>query len=297
MKSDKRILTAFLLNLLFSILEFAGGVITGSVAIASDAIHDLGDAATIGVSYFLEKKSRRQPDETHTYGYARYSVIGGFITNLVLVLGSLLVIVRAVPKIINPVELNYDGMLILAVLGVCVNFAAALITRDGKSVNQKAVNLHMLEDVLGWIAVLIGAVVIRFTGLYIIDPLLSVAIAAYIIVNSLGNFRDVMDLFLERTPRDVNLDELREAVLRADGVLDVHHIHIWSIDGQSSCATMHIVTDGDPGFVKAAVRSALSEHGIQHATLELERGSESCGEEQCHAEHFFEHHHHHHHHH
>ena len=174
MKTEKNILIAFILNLSFSIFEFIGGIFTGSVAIISDSVHDIGDAASIGIAFFLERKSKKQPDEKYTYGYKRYSLLGGIITTLILLLGSIAVVYNAVSRIISPTEINYNGMIIFAIVGVCVNLCASLLTRDGDSINQKAVNLHMLEDVLGWVVVLIGAIVMRFTDFYIIDPLMSI---------------------------------------------------------------------------------------------------------------------------
>jgi cobalt-zinc-cadmium efflux system protein len=150
MKTEKNILLAFLLNLAFSLFEFLGGIFTGSVAILSDAVHDIGDAVSIGVSFFLERKAKRLPDATYTYGYARYSVLGGIITTLILLIGSLAVIYNAVNRLFHPTEIHYNGMILFAIVGVLVNFFAALLTREGNSLNQKAVNLHMLEDVLGW---------------------------------------------------------------------------------------------------------------------------------------------------
>ena len=164
MKTEKNIFIAFILNLIFSVIEIVGGVITGSIAIISDAIHDFGDATSIGASFFLEKKSKLQPDETYTYGYARFSVLGGVITSFILLIGSGLVIYNAVMRIINPIIINYDGMIILAVVGVVINSLATYFTHGGHSINQKAVNLHMLEDVLGWIVILVGAVIMRFTS-------------------------------------------------------------------------------------------------------------------------------------
>jgi cobalt-zinc-cadmium efflux system protein len=283
----------------FSIFEFFGGVITGSVAIVSDAVHDLGDATSIGISYFLEKKSKKQPDETYTYGYARFSVMGGVITTLILLCGSVMVIYNAILRIINPVEINYNGMIIFAIVGALVNFIAAYFTKDGDSLNQKAVNLHMLEDVLGWLVVLVGAVVMRFTDISIIDPILSICVAVFIFINAIKNLKEVLDLFLEKIPQDINIDEIKEHILHIDGVKNVHHIHIRSIDGHHNYATMHIVTDGDSHKIKHKVREELSEHGIVHATLELESENEHCHEEDCHI-HFEQssgHHHHHHHHH
>ena len=213
MKTEKNILIAFILNLSFSIFEFVGGIITGSVAILSDSIHDIGDAASIGVSFFLEKKSKKQPDNTYTYGYARYSVLGSVITTVILMVGSILVIVNAVRRIINPVPINYNGMIIFAVIGTVVNFIAAYFTKDGDSLNQKAVNLHMLEDVLGWIVVLIGAIIMRFTDISVIDPILSVCVALFILINTVKNLKEVINLFLEKTPENISVDEIKEHIM------------------------------------------------------------------------------------
>lgn len=297
-KTERNILIAFLLNLSFSIFEFIGGIFTGSVAIVSDAVHDIGDAASIGASYFLEKKSKKQPDEIYTYGYMRYSVIGSVITTLILLVGSALVIYNAVLRIITPTEINYDGMIIFAVVGVVINFAAAFFTREGDSLNQKAVNLHMLEDVLGWAVVLVGAVVMRFTDFALIDPVMSIGVALFIFINAITNLKEAIDLFLEKTPRNIDVNEIKEHIFEIDGVLDVHHIHIWSMDGQSNYATMHIVTNADHHEIKEKIREELKEHGIGHATLELERDGEHCGDTHCHIEeHAHTGHHHHHHHH
>ena len=189
MKTEKNILIAFILNLGFSIFEFFGGIFTGSVAIVSDAVHDIGDAASIGTSYILEKKSKKQPDAEYTYGYARYSVMGSVITTLILLVGSAAVIWGAVGRMINPVEINYNGMIIFAIIGVIVNLGAAFVTREGDSLNQKAVNLHMLEDVLGWIVVLVGAIVMKFSDFVIIDPILSIGAAVFILINAIKNLK------------------------------------------------------------------------------------------------------------
>ena len=196
MKNEKNILIAFILNLSFSVFEFVGGIFTNSVAIISDSIHDIGDAVSIGVSYFLEKKSKKQPDNIYTYGYLRYSVIGSVITTLILLVGSVLVVINAVNRILNPQEINYNGMIIFAVIGVAVNFLAAYFTRDGNSLNQKAVNLHMVEDVLGWMVVLIGAIVMRFTDFRIIDPIMSIGVALFILVAAMKNLKEAIDIII-----------------------------------------------------------------------------------------------------
>lgn len=298
MKTEKNILIAFLLNLIFSVLEFVGGAITGSVAILSDALHDIGDAASIGVSYFLERRSKKQPDETHTYGYARYSILGSVITTSILLFGSAAVIYNAVLRIFNPVEINYNGMIVFAVVGALMNLTAAYVTREGDSMNQKAVNLHMLEDVLGWVVVLVGAVVMRFTDISVLDPIMSIGVAAFILINAVKNFKEILDLFLEKTPAGISVEEIKSHLCAIEGVEDVHHIHIWSMDGISNYATMHVVTEADAKTVKASIREELREHGIVHATLELETKDEECAEEHCRVEHESHggHHHHHHHH-
>ncbi len=279
--TEKNIFVAFILNLTFSIFEFFGGLFTRSVAIVSDAIHDIGDATSIGISYFLEKKSKKQPDDQYTYGYARYSVIGSVITTLILLFGSVMVIYNSVNRIINPVEINYNGMILFAVFGVVVNLTAAFFTREGHSLNQKAVNLHMVEDVLGWIVVLVGAVVMRFTDFSVIDPVMSICVAIFILINAVKNLKEVLDLFLEKTPHNINISEIKEHLAHIDGVKDVHHIHIWSMDGHNNYATMHIVTNEETHLIKEKVREELAEHGITHATLELETEGERCHEENC----------------
>ena len=281
MKTERNILIAFILNLAFSIFEFIGGFFTGSVAIVSDAVHDIGDATSIGISYFLEKKSKKKPDEHYTYGYARYSVIGSVVTTLILLIGSVLVVYNAILRIIDPTPINYNGMIIFAIVGAAVNFLAALFTREGDSLNQKAVNLHMLEDVLGWIVVLVGAIIMRFTDFALIDPLMSIGVAIFIFANAFRNLKEAIDLFLEKTPHGIEIDEIREHLCHIDGVNDVHHIHVWSMDGQSNYATLHVVAEGDAHRIKEAVREELTEHGIVHATLELEAPGEHCHEETC----------------
>ncbi len=299
MKTEKNILFAFLLNLFFSIFELIGGFLTGSVAILSDALHDVGDAASIGVSYALERKSKRQPDASYTYGYGRYSVLGSVLTTVILLAGSVMVTVNAIGRILNPTPINYRGMILFAVVGVAVNLLAALLTRKGDSLNQRAVNLHLLEDVLGWIVVLVGAVVMRFTNFALLDPLMSIGVAIFIFWNALGNLKEALALFLEKTPHGISVEEIENKAKTVEGVLDVHHVHLWSMSGEDRYATMHVVANGDPHEIKEHLREELSELGIHHVTLELEEEGEHCHEARCHTEHPSHegHHHHHHHHH
>ena len=294
MKTEKNILIAFLLNIAFSIFEFFGGIFTNSVAILSDSIHDLGDAVSIGISYFMEKKSKKEADDKYTYGYIRYSVLGGVITTVILLVGSILVIVSAIKRLVNPVDVNYSGMILLAIIGVVLNFVAAYVTREGDSINQKAVNLHMLEDVLGWVVVLIGAIVMNFTDIRILDPIMCIGVSTFILINAIKNLKKVLDLFLEKTPSNININELRKHLLEIKGVDDIHHIHVWSIDGYKTLDTMHIVSKSkNIAKIKKEIREELEEHNICHAILETEE--EACDNRKCHFELEESHHHHHHH--
>lgn len=300
MHTQRNILIAFLLNMGFSVFELIGGIITGSVAIISDAIHDFGDAVSIGTSYFLEKKSKCKPDDRHTYGYARYSVLGAGITNLILLVGSALVMYNAVLRILHPVQIHSDGMILMAVLGAAMNLAAAWFTHGGHSLNEKAVNLHMLEDVLGWVVVLIGAIVIRFTNFVLIDPLMSLGVAVFILVHALRGMGQVLDVFLEKTPAEVDVQQLQMHLQNMPRVTDVHHLHVWTMDGVSHYATMHIAAvHCDALALKDAVRRECREHGITHVTIELEQDGEPCQETACKPEkkQTCSHHHHHGHHH
>ncbi len=300
MKSKRKIFIAFMLNLLFSIFELVGGFLTGSVAITSDAIHDFGDATSIGTSYFLEKLSDKKPNKKYTYGYARFSVLGGLITTVILLISSIIVIYNAILKIIYSTVINHDGMLIFAIIGLVVNLVATYFTHGGHSINQKAVNLHMLEDVLGWLVVLIGALVIKFTAFYVIDPILSIIVALFVIVNSIKNLIEIMDIFLIKTPKDVDINELLEHIKKVDGVIDVHHLHVWSLDGEITCATLHIITQAFDSKIKTEVKEELFEHGISHVTIEIETEEENCQERFCDIKSSVSHghcHHHHHHHH
>ncbi len=299
MKTQRNILIAFLLNLGFSVFELLGGIFTGSVAIVSDALHDFGDAISIGASWFLERKSNKKPDAAYSYGYARFSVLGAAITNLILLVGSSVVIANAVERIIHPVAINSDGMILMAVLGAAMNLAAAWFTHGGHSLNEKAVNLHMLEDVLGWVVVLVGAIIIRFTGFTLIDPIMSICVAIFILSHAAQGFSQVLAVFMEKTPEGIDPARLEAHLRRIPHVQDVHHVHVWTLDGVNHYATLHVVAeDGDALELKKAIRKELEEHDVTHVTIELEKAGECCMETVCtprKREAGCGHHHHHHH--
>lgn len=294
MRGEKNILIAFILNILFALFELFGGILTNSISIISDSIHDIGDAISIGISYILEKISEKEPDDVYTYGYTRYSVIGAVITTTILLVGSIFIIINAIKRIINPVTINYDGMILFALFGVLINFLAVYFTRNGITLNQKAVNLHMLEDVLGWIIVLVGAILIKVTSIFIIDSIMSILVAIFILVNSLKNLKEILDLFLEKIPNNISINEVKEHLLKINDIKDIHHIHIWSIDGINNYATMHVVVLKNNSKVKEKIREVLVSHGINHVTIEIEKIDERCSETKCHIDKKQASHHHHH---
>ena len=281
MKSKRNIFIAFILNLFFAVVEFIGGSICGSVAIISDSLHDAGDAMSIGISYFMEKKSSKKPDEKYTFGYARYSVIGSLITLCILILGSVAVIINAVSRMISPIEINYNYMLIFAIFGVFINFIAVLFTHGGKSLNQRAVNLHMLEDCLGWIVVLIGAIVMKFTDIALIDPIMSIGVSVFILINSMEAIMESISVLLQKVPSGISTDHIKEHLEEIDGVIDVHHIHAWSLDGERSIATLHAKISGNAHDIKEKIKNELSHFGVAHSTVEIEYESEECHDVFC----------------
>ena len=282
--STKNIFIAFILNLFFSIFELIGGIFTNSVSIISDSVHDFGDAISIFISLLLEKKSRKKSDQDYTFGYLRYSTLGALFTSTILLLGSIFVIYSAIERIINPVEVNYDGMLILAIVGVIVNLIATKITSNTNNLNEKTVSLHMLEDVLGWVCVLIGSIIIKFTNLYIIDPILSLGVAIFILINVIKKYRNIFDILLEKKPSKININEIKKHLLEIEEIQDVHHIHIWTIDGITNYITLHVFVDKNILFkdlenLKKKINIELKEHDINHSTIEFE--TKKCSNNNC----------------
>ena len=266
-ESTKNLGIAFFLNLGFAVIEIVGGIWTNSVAIISDAVHDFGDAFSIGVSYFLERYSRKKRTVTFTYGYKRFSTLGALINSIVLLVGSIFVFMETIPRLFHPAEVNYSGMMWLAVAGLVVNGFAALRLMKGNSISQRAVMLHLLEDVLGWVAVLIGSVIIRYTGWYFIDPLLSVGIGVFILTNVCRNLYAIFRILLQAAP-----EHMPE---------DVHDLHVWTLDGERNIASAHLIVADDISRadairVKHDAVDRLKEAGIDHLTVEIEFEGEGC---------------------
>ena len=280
-ESTRNLGIAFFLNLGFAIIEIIGGLWTNSVAIISDAVHDFGDAFSIGVSYFLERYSNRKRTVTFTYGYKRFSTLGALINSIVLLVGAIFVFMETIPRLFHPAEVNYSGMMWLAVVGLVVNGGAALRLMRGNSISQRAVMLHLLEDVLRWVAVLIGSVIIRYTGWYFIDPLLSVGIGVFILTNVCRNLYTIFRILLQAAPEHMPEDKIKAILQEVPNVKDVHDLHVWTLDGERNIASAHLIVADDISRadairVKHDAVDRLKEAGIDHLTVEVEFEGEGC---------------------
>jgi len=282
----KNIKVAFFLNFFFTIIEFVGGVLTNSVAILSDAVHDLGDSFSLGLSWYFQRVAKKPSTKEFTYGYKRFSLLGAVVNSVVLLVGSVVILMNAIPRLLHPEQPDVKGMLLLAVLGVVVNGLAVLRLRKGSSINERVVSLHLLEDVLGWVAVLLGAGVMYFVEAPIIDPLLSVGITLFILYNVYRNIRQSLHIILQGSPAAVNMDEVKRSIVKMDGVLSVHDLHAWSVDGQFNVLTIHVVLQGARPMaelrpLKAQIRETLLKLGVEHSTIEFEVSDEDCNMEGC----------------
>lgn len=277
--TSKNIAIAFALNFGFSILEFFGGIYTNSTAILSDALHDMGDSVSLGVSWYFQRISRRGGSKRFSYGLKRFSLIGAIINTLVLLAGSVVILSEVIPRLFNPEPTNAGGMLVFAIVGIAVNGVAMLRMRRGHSLNERVVSLHLLEDVLGWVAVLVGSLIMMWWDVPILDPILSLAITAFILYNVVRNIRSIVVIILQGMPEGVEADEVSAAILSIEGVAALHDLHVWSMDADDNVLSAHIVlVDGaDSAAVKLTLKEMLHDRfEITHATLELEQPSELC---------------------
>lgn len=274
--STKNILTAFFLNLFFAIIELIGGLITNSVAILSDAVHDFGDCISLGISFQLQKKSNKGSDNNYSYGYKRFSLLGSVFLSGVLFVGSIFVLVEAIKRLFSPQAVNAQGMLWLAILGIIINGAAALSVKRGNTLNERAVFLHIMEDVLGWIGVLVISILMLFTSLPILDPLLSIGITFWVLFNVYKNLRDTFKILLQAIPEDLNIEELTQKLNQLDNVISIHDLHVWTQDGNSHVMTLHIVSDNNQSLIKEKIRAIAQTYKIDHVTIEFENSDYSC---------------------
>jgi len=273
---------ALFLNGGFAIIEFIGGILTNSTAILSDAIHDLGDAAAIGTAIYFEKISRKQRDKKYTYGYKRYSPLAALINTLILLVGSTVVLFQAVPRLLDPQPLNSSGMILLAIMGLIFNgIAVVRLKKETSSVSKKAVLLHLLEDVLGWLAVLLGSIIIKFTGWTIVDPIMSLGITMFILFNVFKNLRSIFKIFMQSAPDGIDENDILRKLKNDPQVVGVHDVHLWTMDGSYHVATIHVVvryglSNDEQVSLKQNICKLMDDFDIDHVTIEVEFDTENC---------------------
>ena len=284
--SSQNIATAFWLNFVFTLIEFVGGVLTSSTAIMADAIHDLGDTLSIGLAWLLQKMSGKKADRRFSYGYRRFSLLGALVNSVILVVGSIWVLTEAIPRLANPTMPHAVGMFWLAVLGVAVNGFAAYRLSKGQTLNERVLNWHLIEDVLGWVAVLLASVVLMVVDWPIIDPILSIGFTIFILVNVIRNLWRTLLVFLQAAPNDQLHHEIEGKLQQLDHIQAIHHLHIWSLDGEKHVLTAHLVLENAIDAqvqrqTKEAVAQTLAKYPFEHTTIELEQPREPCRDGEC----------------
>lgn len=280
-QSGKNLRIAFFLNLGFTVIEIIGGLYVNSIAIISDAIHDLGDSLSIGTALYLDKKSKQKSDKHFSFGYSRFSLLGALINSIVLIAGSIYVINEAIGRIINPEYSNASGMILFAVFGILVNGYAAWKMSSGKSLNERVVSWHLVEDVLGWTAVLIVAVILKFINTPYLDPALSLIITTYILWGVVKRLKETLLIFLQGVPNDIDLIDIENRLVKIERVRSLHHTHIWSLEGENHVFTAHMKLEKIDSFdqiieIKKSAKKILEEYNFEHYTIETELEDEDC---------------------
>lgn len=280
-ESSKNIIIAFFLNLIFAIIELIGGLLTNSVAILSDSVHDFGDSISLLIAWLFQKKSQQGRNAKYSYGYKRFSLLGSVFLSGVLFVGSMFIFVEAVKRLFDPQPVHAQGMFWLAILGIVVNGAAALRVKKGKSLNERVVYIHIMEDVLGWVGVLVVSIVMLFVDLPILDPILSVAITIWVLYNVYNNLRDTFKILLQAVPDDVDIEKMKQDIGNIENLISIHDFHIWSQDGISHVMTLHAVADKDQLIIKEKIREIAQNYDVSHVTVEFEPSNIPCQYEEC----------------
>lgn len=277
MKSNINTMIAFILNFSFAIIEFIYGGVFNSSAILADAVHDTGDAVAIGIAAFLENFSNRKEDQHYSLGYKRFSLLGAMITAVILIVGSIFVTLENIPKLINPEPVNYNGMLILGIIAIIVNFIASYVVSRGQTKNEAILSLHFLEDILGWLAIIIVSIILRFTNWYFLDPLLSLIISIFILSRALPQFWSNLKIFLDAVPDDICLNTLKNELAQLDNIKAINQFNIWSMDGIENNATLHLCVENMQLVedTKHEIRHVLEHHQIHNVTIEIDASCEA----------------------
>ncbi|MDU1701935.1 MAG: cation diffusion facilitator family transporter [Streptococcus mitis] len=277
MKAKYPVWLAFFLNLTYAIVEFIAGGVFGSSAVLADSVHDLGDAIAIGISAFLESISNREEDSHYTLGYKRFSLLGAMVTAVILMTGSVLVILENIAKIFHPQPVNDEGILWLGIIAITINVLASLVIRKGQTKNESILSLHFLEDTLGWVTVILMAIVLRFTDWYILDPLLSLIISFFILSKALPRFWRTLKIFLDAVPEGVDIQKIKTDLAELDHVASINQLNLWTMDGLEKNAIVHVCLKEMEHMetCKESIRIFLKDCGFQNITIEVDADLES----------------------
>jgi len=279
--TKKNIKIAFILNFIFALAEIAGSLYTNSIAILADALHDLGDSTTLAFAWWMEKLSGKREDQQYTYGYRRLSLLSALVSAIILLGGSIFIVSKSVQRILNPEPILTRGMLIFSILGMLVNGYAAIRTKRGENLNSQMVFWHLFEDALGWMAVFVVSIIMIFRPIDVLDPILSIGISGMMIINVGRQMKKIFHVFLQGVPPSVNLEAIKKEILKDKKIRDMHHTHIWSLDGSQHVLTTHIVLHSgsnkdDIRRIKNLIRSLTGKYHLFHSTIEFEYFEEDC---------------------
>lgn len=272
--SERNILLVFILNLVFSIIEFIAGFLLNSTSIFSDAIHDFGDALSVGLAFLFEKLSKRHRNQQFTFGHRRFSLLGALITGTFLIVGAIFSLTRAIPRLLAPEPVNYSGMLYLALAAIVMNGLAAWLLLGRRSKNESMLTVHMLEDLMGWVGILIISVILHFRPWFILDPIVSILISLYILKEAIPQTVDTVKILLESVPEGVDLKGLEQSILAVKGVHGVRHLHFWSMDGEENNFAVTLFTDcadvKEQQRIRRQVQDLLPPRGVNCATIQID---------------------------
>jgi cobalt-zinc-cadmium efflux system protein len=275
---------AIVINITFTIIEVIGGLLTNSLTILSDALHDFGDSLVLILAWIAEKKAKQGPDKRRTFGYKRLSLGAAVFTSVVLMSGSLFILSQAIPRLLNPEPVHVQGMILLAIIGVIFNGFGFIKLRSGQSMNEKALTWHLLEDVLGWVMVLLGSIIMYFWNNPIIDPIMTIGYTVFILWGVTKNLKESLNILMQGVPNHIDVNHIEQGLLTVKDVMSVHDVHVWSLDGETDVFTGHVVVKDKaldrPEEMKALIKTELEKHHIEHTTIELESES-SCSGVDC----------------
>lgn len=265
---------AFFLNLTFTIIEVIGGIISGSIAILADSLHDFADTLSLGAGWYFERKSEKKSSDKYSYGYARFSLLGALINATTLLLGSIFIIYKSITRIINPQMPDVYWMLGIAIIGILLNGFAVWKLKSGKSMNKQVMTIHLLEDAVGWVAVLIGSIILLFYNIPVIDPILAIVINVTVLIFVMSKLVNAIKIMLQRVPPNVNLPELRQKILCLGNVIKVEHLHVWSLNENKLVVSAHLITKGiadlkESEQLKEQVHQFFSDLETEHITIDI----------------------------